>query len=349
MKIYNDSKQLILELGKGWNLDNIPYNFKVNSARKFLRNRGFLHYGSQLIPEKIKSETWSLAWAYIREIDDIIDDPSISISQQLNILSKEIEVIEASLNNNYKIKLKQPLRYIWLNQFLENEEKYYKGSLMPIIKELYESALIDAKRRNKLLNNNEIKNLLHKKAVCFFKLYFAISNFNLEKYFDELAELLGLALGMLDDALDIIFDWKSGYINVSKDDFNKLGIEYDPKDKKIIDKLIEKGYYRIKSIEIMKFLLKARSIAWKLKNPLLKKLILRLTEVFSAPIIEGRFLPGEKYFFKYENLLLKILPENEEVAYNIGHKIINLALSIPQVSPRLFWSWCKANLNILSK
>lgn len=346
MKIYNDNKQLILELEKERDINDISYNFKVNSARKFLRNRGFLHYGSQLIPEKIESETWSLVWAYIREIDDIIDDVGISTFQQLDILSKEIEIIEASLNNDYKIKSKQPLRYIWLNQFLENEEKYYKGSLMPIIKELYESAIIDAKRKNKLLNNNEMKNLLHKKAVCFFKLYFATSKFNLGKYFNELAELLGLALGMLDDALDIIFDWKSGYINVSKDDLNKLGIEFDPKDKKIIDKLIEKGYYRIKSIEIMKFLLKARSIAWKLKNPLLRKLIFRLTEVFSAPIVEGRFLPGEKYFFKYENLILKFLPENEEAAYNVGHKIINLALSIPQVSPKLFWSWCKANLNI---
>ncbi|MEM2495218.1 MAG: hypothetical protein QXQ27_07835, partial [Nitrososphaerota archaeon] len=122
MRIYNDNKQLILELEKERDLNDISYNFKVNSARKFLRNRGFLHYGSQLIPEKIESETWSLAWAYIREIDDIIDDIGISTSQQLDILSKEIEIIEASLNNNYKIKSKQPLRYIWLNQFLENEE-----------------------------------------------------------------------------------------------------------------------------------------------------------------------------------------------------------------------------------
>ncbi len=159
MRIYSDATQLILEIGNKEKMDIIPYNFKVNSARKFLRKKGFLHYGSQLVPEKIGSETWSLAWAYIREIDDIIDAPYLTTSQQLDILSKEFEIIELSLENAYKLSSKQPLRHIWLNQFLENEEKYYNGKLKPIIKELYESAIIDAKRKNIILNDYEMKNL----------------------------------------------------------------------------------------------------------------------------------------------------------------------------------------------
>lgn len=91
---------------------------------------------------------------------------------------------------------------------------------------------MDAKRKNIILNDYKMKNLLYKKAVCFFKLYFSISKFNLRKYFNELPEILGLALGILDDALDTIFDWKSGHINISMDDLNKLNIEFDFKDKK---------------------------------------------------------------------------------------------------------------------
>lgn len=42
MRIYNDNKQLILELEKERDLNDISYNFKVNSASKiFLKKINF--------------------------------------------------------------------------------------------------------------------------------------------------------------------------------------------------------------------------------------------------------------------------------------------------------------------
>ncbi|HDJ89741.1 MAG TPA: hypothetical protein ENG40_03520, partial [Thermoprotei archaeon] len=80
-------------------LSKPSYYFNVCSARKFLRMRDFLHYGSQLVPERLESETWSMAWAYIREIDDIIDR-SIDCEKQLDILSREWSIYKDILDGN---------------------------------------------------------------------------------------------------------------------------------------------------------------------------------------------------------------------------------------------------------
>ena len=322
-------------------LKDPPYVFKVSTARKYLRHRDFLTYGSQLVPEKIGSETWSLAWAYIRQVDDILDDPKMTTDKCNEFLENEIQIVIDSFNNSYEFKPGEPLRHLWANQFIENIYKYYDNRIRKIVWDLYESAVLDIKRKSKVLTTKEMRKLLYKKAVCFFKLYFLLGKFNFGKYLNDLAETLGLALGMLDDALDMIYDYKSKYINITKEELMELGINVDPSDKDFIKQLIKKGYYNYKSYQIMRLLLRARKLARKIRSIYLRNLILRLTEVFASPILEGRFLPGQQYLFKGGRILKALLPENEMVAYKIGHQLMKAALLFPQTFPRLFNAFFK--------
>ncbi|MHA1626774.1 MAG: hypothetical protein ACTSYT_02640 [Candidatus Asgardarchaeia archaeon] len=315
---------------------DIPYEYKVNTARSFLRKRDFLTYASQLIPFKLGSETWSLAWAYIREVDDIIDSPHLEYEERRELLEREWSVVKDSFDNSFKIEKGDPLRYVWLNQFVENEEKFYEGKLRPYIFDLYESAKIDVERRNRILSRGAMKVLLDKKAGSFFKLFFGLSGFDLGPYLNEVCYLLGVGLGVLDDALDFAEDLKSGYVNASREELMDLGIDLVPEDRNFIKKLIERGYYTYKSKEIMRMLIRARVIARKFKNKTLRNVILRLSEIFAAPILEGRFIPGQKYIFKGGRILDKLLPKNETLAYKIGHPLIHMALKFPQVPESMF-------------
>jgi len=323
---------------------NPSYVFKVSTARKYLRYRDFLTYGSQLVPRRIGSETWALAWAYIRQVDDILDNPKMTIEKCNEFLENEIQVVIDSFNNTYEFKPGSPLRHLWANQFIDNVYKYYDDRIRKVVWDLYESAVLDIKRKSKVLNTKEMRKLLYKKAVCFFKLYFLLGKFDFGKYLNDLAETLGLALGMLDDALDIIYDHKSKYINITKEELMELGINADPNDKYFIKQLIRKGYYDYKSYQIMRLLLKARKLARKIRSIYLRSLILRLTEVFASPILEGRFLPGQQYLFKGGKYLKAILPENEMVAYKIGHQIMKVALLFPQTFPGLFNAFFKTKI-----
>ncbi len=315
----------------------LSYDFKVNSARSYLRTKGFLHYGSQLVPNKIESETWSLVWAYIRRVDDLIDNPALSYEQRMKILLEESMVIEDSLNNRFEATPDKPIRHIWLNQFLVNEDRYYNGKARPIIRELYRSALMDVNRIGKLISRREMDLLLYRKAVNFFRLYFTLARFDMGRYLDDIAYNLGKALGSLDDVLDFQTDYESGYINVPKEDAEKLGIT--PTDKNIIDKLIGSEYLERKAKEIMGYLIKARKLAFRISNTIVRWLVLRLTESFAYPILKGNFVPGGKYFFRGGKLLLSILPRDEGLAYKIGNKLMRIALLIPQINLSLFNSW----------
>ncbi len=322
----------------------LSYNFRVHTAFKYLRRRDFLHYGPSFVPEKIGAHTWALAWAYIREIDDILDDPDYSYSLKMKILKHEKEIIKDVFANDFSFNPSMPYRYAWLEQFLDNVNKYYDPSVLDIIWELYQSAVRDVNRRFRILSQSEMYTLVYQKASCFFKLYFTLGQFDLGDYLDELSDMLGRGLGILDDALDFIIDYRSGYINITREELKMLGIDVSPEDEQFVKELINRGYYTLKSIEVMKLFLRAREIARELRNPLFRNLILRLTEIFAAPILEGRFFPGQRYFFKGEKILNRLLPYNELAAYRIGHKLIGYILKIPQVSPSLFDAFRRALL-----
>lgn len=91
----------------------------------------------------------------------------------------------------------------------------------------------------------------------------------------------------------------------------------------------------------MRLLLRARKLARKIKSIYLRNLILRLTEVFALPILEGRFLPGQQYLFKGGRILKALLPENEMIAYRIGHQLMKVALLFHQTFPGLFNAFFK--------
>ena len=322
----------------------IPYSTCVRTARKYLRLRDFLHYGSQLIPERIESETWSMAWAYIREVDDIVDRPNVDAAA---ILRSEWEKVEEALAGGVACREgKGLLRHAWLDRFFENLFEYYDSRevnrVLETIRKLYESALMDAYRRGRLLSRREMMKLICYKAVAFFDLYFTLARFRMGAYAPKLAELLGVGLGMLDDILDAFYDLESGYINLTREDLEELQALAHPNDQEMIKKLLaNRRFLRAKALYILKVLLRARSIAWKLRDPLARNLVLRLTEVFAAPILEGRFVPGAKYFFKGGRILLKLLPSDEMLAYEIGHKLVKKLLSIPQLTPALIKLWIR--------
>lgn len=312
------------------------YVTTVNSARHYLRKRDFLTYASQLLPEPLGSETWSLAWGYIRRFDDLLDSPTINKTQAVALLENEQSVVERGFDGSLRVGRSSPRRHHWLAQFFDNESTFYSGRALRQVRDLYDSAWGDVDRRNKILSQNEMDRLLYKKARSFFKLYFILGQLDLEGYLDEFSYLLGMGLGMLDDMLDILTDQDAGYINITQEEMQTLGIDLNPRDKLFVKKAIERGYMTYKAKRILRLLLRARRLTRRLRMSLIRKFILRLTEVFAAPIFEGRFIPGQSYFFKGGRIADLILPNNESIAYRMGHQVLKAILAVPQVIPVLF-------------
>lgn len=314
----------------------MKYVATVNSARGYLRQRDFLTYASQLVPEPQGSETWSLAWGYIRRFDDMLDSPRLSKESARSMLEKEQVIVEPGMEGDLKVSDTAPLRHRWLAQFFDNERKYYSGDALKVVQDLYESAWEDVDRRGKILSQEEMDRLLYKKARSFFKLYFILSDFDLGNHLDDLSYVLGMGLGILDDILDIAFDYESNYVNISREEMEMLGIDLQPDDKGFLDRVIKAGYLSYRAKRIMSFLLRARRLSRHLRSKLVRTFILRLTEIFAAPIIEGRLVPGQQYFFKGGRLFNRILPQNESLAYKMGHKFIEIALMYPQTITGFF-------------
>ena len=305
----------------------LSYDAAVCTARKLLRSRDFLHYGSQLIPERVESETWSMAWAYVREVDDVID--SLASREAREVLRSEWrEVLRAARGEAPRSRL---LRHAWLRFFLDNLRHYYseaeRARVWRAIRELYWSALIDAARRGRSMKGGEMLRLLKYKAVAFFRLYFTLGRLKMGGYEEEVAELLGTALGMLDDLVDALYDLKAGYVNFTEAELRSL------RTSGLRQVLRQRGR------AILRLLLRARRIAERLSNTLAKRVVLRLTEAFAAPVLEGRLVPGASYFLRGGSLLLRLLPEDERVAYEVGHRLIKAFLSIPQLTPTLLALW----------
>ncbi|MGV9168794.1 MAG: hypothetical protein ACOC38_02515 [Promethearchaeia archaeon] len=312
------------------------YRVTVNSARHYLRKRDFLTYASQLLPEPLGSETWSLAWGYIRRFDDILDSPSVNKTQAVQILENEQSVVETGFEGELRVNQKSATRHLWLAQFFDNERRYYAGRALPAVRNLYDSAWSDVRRRNEILSQHEMDRLLYKKARSFFQLYFILGRLDLGGYLDDFSYLLGMGLGMLDDMLDILIDQEAGYINITQEEIRALDIDLDPTDKRFVKEAIDRGYLTYKAKKILELLLRARRLTRRLRMGLLRKFILRLTEIFAAPIFEGRFIPGQTYFFRGGKLADLILPSNESIAYRIGHQALRAILAVPQVVPVFF-------------
>ena len=312
------------------------YVATVNSARRYLRNRDFLTYASQLVPEPVGSETWSLAWGYMRRFDDMLDAPTLSKKAAFNLLEQERSVVEPGFAGDLEVSSNAPIRHRWLAQFFDNERKHYSGKALPVVKDLYESAWGDVERKGIMLSQREMDKLTYKKARCFFKLYFILGDFDLGGHLDDFSYLLGMGLGMLDDMLDVAQDYEAGYVNITREEMEALGVDLEPGDQDFVKQIIDAGYMTLKSKKILSFMLKARELTRCIRTPLVSNFLLRLTEIFAAPILEERMVPGQRYFFKGGRIADFILPENESVAYKVGHRFIKFFLMYPQVISPFF-------------
>jgi len=312
------------------------YVATVNSARHYLRNRDFLTYASQLVPEPVGSETWSLAWGYMRRFDDMLDAPILSKKAAFNLLEQERSVVEPGFAGDLEVPSNAPIRHRWLAQFFDNERKYYSGEALHVVKDLYESAWGDVERKGIVLSQKDMDDLLYKKARCFFKLYFILSDFDLGGHLDDFSYLLGMGLGMLDDMLDVAQDYQAGYVNITREEMEALGVDLEPGDQDFVKQIVDAGYMTLKAKKILSLMLKVRELTRCIRTPRISNLLLRLTEIFAAPILEERLVPGQRYFFKGGRLADFILPKNESVAYKVGHKFIKFFLMYPQVVSPFF-------------
>ena len=127
-------------------------------------------------------------------------------------------------------------------------------------------------------------------------------------------------------------------MNVTREEMQALGVDLEPADKGFLQSILDAGYTTLRAKKIMTLLLRARRLAHQITQAAVRSLILRLTEIFAAPILEGRLIPGQKYFFKGCRFADRILPRNESLAYKIGHKFIRAFLAVPQVFPSLLSS-----------
>jgi hypothetical protein len=272
----------------------------------------------------------------MRQFDDMLDSSTLNKNGARELLMQERTIVEPGLVGDLQVTGDSPIRHHWLAQFFDNERRYYSGEALNVVKELYQSAWEDVERRGRLLSQKEMDSLLYKKAICFFKLYFILSGFDLGGRIDDFSYLLGMGLGMLDDILDAAQDYQSDYVNVTREELIALGVDLEPEDQGFLTRLIERGYLTYKAKRIMSVLLKARRMARHIRVPVVRAFLLRLTEIFAAPILEGRFVPGQRYFFRGGRLADMLLPDNESIAYRMGHSMIGVFLSFPQVFSSLF-------------
>ena len=307
------------------------YTTTVNSVRHYLRKRDFLTYAFQLIPEPVGSETWSLASGYIRQFDDIIGSPTLTKNDALTILEQEQEIMELGFEGNLKVPRTAPIRHLWLAQFFDNERKYYGGEALQVVKILNECAWSNVSRKGKILSQKDMDIHMYKKTSNFFKLYFILGDFDLRGYIDDFSYLLGMGLGMLDDILDMVSDYEGGYVNITREEMESLGIDLEPEDKGFLQQVIESGYHTLRAKKIMSVLLRARRLTRYVRVPLVRSLLLRLTDIFASPILENKLIPGQRFFFKGSRMIDRFLPKNESIAYKIGHKFIRSVLMYPKL------------------
>ncbi|MCF2136557.1 MAG: hypothetical protein K9W43_04870 [Candidatus Thorarchaeota archaeon] len=318
--------------------DTPRYEAVVNAARSYLRRRDFLTYATQLVPEPIGSESWSLAWGYMRRFDDMLDSGAINKTQAMNLLESEKVIVDRFFSGDHAVRVDAAPRHKWLAQFFANEEKYYEGRALKVVKDLYESAWGDVLRRGVILTSKEMNELLYKKARSFFKLYFILSGFDLGGYIDDFSYLFGMGLGMLDDILDLAEDYEANYVNITREEMEALGLDLEPDDQDFLKRIVDAGYLTYKSKKILSLLIKARQLSRQVRSRYVRSFLLRLSEVFAGPILEERFIPGQKYFFRGGSLANMILPKNESLAYKIGHRLMSVFLRYPQLSSYLFES-----------
>ncbi|MHA2022794.1 MAG: DUF116 domain-containing protein [Candidatus Thorarchaeota archaeon] len=312
------------------------YASTVNSVRHYLRKRDFLTYSFQLIPEPVGSETWSLAWGYIRQFDDITRSPTLTKNDALTILEQEQEILELGFEGNLNVPHTAPIRHRWLAQFFDNERKYYGGEALQVLRNLYECAWSNVARKGKILSQKDMDLHLYKKTSNFFKLYFILGGFDLRNHIDDFSYLLGMGLGMLDDILDMVSDYEEGYVNITREEMESLGIDLEPEDKGFLQQVIESGYQTLRAKKIMSVLLRARRLTRYVRVPLVRALLIRLTDIFASPILENKLIPGQRFFFKGSRMVDRFLPKNESIAYKIGHKFIRFVLMYPKVVSAFF-------------
>ncbi len=322
---------MVQDISSPFTYGTSKYATTVNSVRHYLRGRDFLTYAFQLIPEPVGSETWSLAWGYIQQFDDIISSPTLTKNNALNILEQEQEILKLGFEGNLKVPHTAPIRHLWLAQFFDNERKYYGGEALQVVKNLYECPWSDVERKGKILSQKARDILLQKKISNFFKLYFILGDFDLRGHIDDFSYLLGMGLGMLDDVLDMVSDYKVGYVNITRDEMESLGIDLEPEDEGFLQQVIESEYQALRAKKIMSVLLGARELTQHIRVPLVRALLIRLTDIIAAPILENRLIPGQRFFFKGSSLVNRFLPKNEAIAYRIGHKFIRFFLMHPKV------------------
>jgi hypothetical protein len=272
----------------------------------------------------------------MRRFDDMLDSPTLNKQTARNLLEEERKIVEPGLNGTLQVSRSAPIRHHWLAQFFVNERRYYSGETLSVVRDLYESAWSDVARKGKIISQKEMDTLLYKKARSFFKLYFILGKFDLGGHMDDFAYLLGMGLGMLDDMLDMTMDSEAGYVNITREEMEALGIDLEPEEQGFLKRIIDAGYLTYKAKKIMSVLLRARRLTRCLRVPIVRQLIIRLTEIFAAPILEGRLIPGQRYFFKGGRFANFILPENESIAYKLGHRFIRFFLSYPQIVSSFF-------------
>ncbi len=240
-------------------------------------------------------------------------------------------MMELGFEGNLKVPHTAPIHHLWLAQFFDNERKYYGGEALQVVKNLYECAWSDVARKGKILSQKDMDTLLYKKTSNFFKLYFILGDFDLRGHIDDFSYLLGMGLGMIDDVLDMVSDYEVGYVNITREEMESLGIDLEPEDKGFLQQVIDSGYQTLRAKKIMSVLLRARRLIRCVHVPLVRALLIQLTDIFVAPILEKKLIPGQRLFFKGSSLVDRFLPKNESIAYRIGHKFIRFFLIYPKV------------------
>lgn len=316
--------------GYSWEKRSWAYKAAFQDASSYIRKHDFVHYLPVIVqPTDLANESWAFIWAAIRYYDNLTDNEGLSYEEKEELHEKIWKVAHEIYNNSFDAERIDNRLIEWLYFYIKNDIEYEFNTYEYLV-QLYKSNVEDHRRRGKIYSEKQLRELIYKKAACFFKVMYSLG-FGLN---EKLCEHIGRALQIVDDVLDMEHDLSVGQINITREEIEKFGI--DISSPTLLTDLEKKGFYDYRAEQVLQHIKRARDIAQEIEDKWTRKFSLMATEIIAAPILENRFRPGEKYYVKGGRLLDSLLPKDEKKAYRRGHKLIKmLCRFFPQCNRKL--------------
>ncbi len=196
----------------------------LKAAEKVARKRSRKAYimSKLLIPRKKRNYLY-LCYAYLRRVDDTIDNPEINLTDKKTFIAKQQEFI-FSLSSDLEPKQLSDEEY-YLHYFFKYAKKNNQLFLIEEVGKMVEAMNMDVLRleRDGVFSEKELSRHISIQTNSMFNLVHAFlmkGNYSASNY-----ENLGLFLWHAATLRDLLEDYQSGYLNIDLEEIKKFNID----------------------------------------------------------------------------------------------------------------------------